>query len=169
MIVRPEEPRDREASIEVERAAFGSIEEPAIVEAVRDLDGSFALVAVEEDEVIGHVQCSRAFVGAGEVLALGPIGVMPAAQGRGVGTALVAAALDEARRRGECAVILLGAPSYYGARGFRPAAERRWANPFAGSTDAGSTIAEEDLQVAVLDEARAARLAGAVRWHPAFG
>ena len=30
-------------------------------------------------------------------------------------------------------------------------------------------IEEDDFQVAVLDDERAAQLAGEVRWHPAFG
>jgi predicted N-acetyltransferase YhbS len=60
-IVRLETPADRAASVEVERAAFGSEQEPGIVEEVRDEEGSFALVAEEEDgAVVGHVQLSRA-------------------------------------------------------------------------------------------------------------
>jgi predicted N-acetyltransferase YhbS len=42
--IRLEEQADREASLEIERSAFATEEEPAIVEAVRDLEGSFALV-----------------------------------------------------------------------------------------------------------------------------
>ena len=55
-LVRPEEPRDRDASLQVERLAFGSDEEPGIVEAVRDEEESFALVAEEYGAVVGHVQ-----------------------------------------------------------------------------------------------------------------
>ena len=169
MIVRPERRDDLDAVIEVERAAFGTPKEPAIVEAVRDEPGSFALVAEEGGDVIGHVQLSTARVGEDEVLALGPIGVMPAHQGQGIGTTLVAEALATARERGAAAVILLGAPGYYGPRGFEPAATYGLANPFAGVTEGGFVIAEEDFQLAVLDRDRVARLTGEVRWHPAFG
>ena len=100
---------------------------------------------------------------------MGPIGVMPAHQGHGIGTALVAAALASAREREAAAVILLGAPSYYGARGFEPAATYGLTNPFAGVTESGFVIAEEDFQLAVLDRDRVATLTGLVRWHPAFG
>ncbi|HEX6844838.1 MAG TPA: hypothetical protein VF235_06940, partial [Actinomycetota bacterium] len=68
-----------------------------------------------------------------------------------------------------CAVILLGDPAWYGTRGFEPAARYGLANPYTGLTEGDLTIAEEDFQIAVLDRARAARLAGEVRWHPAFG
>ncbi len=169
MIVRLETPADREASIAIERAAFGRTLEADIAGTVRDEPGSFALIAEADGEIVGHVQLSTAWVGEDEVLALGPIGVAPTHQRRGIGTALVAAALDEARGRGAAAVILLGDPSYYGARGFEPAARYGLANPFAGTEEEGFVIAEEDCQIAVFDEARVAALAGAVRWHPAFG
>lgn len=169
MIIRLETPADRAAAIEVERAAFGEPQEATIVEVVRDEPGSFALVAETDGEVVGHVQLSTAWVGEDEVLALGPIAVAPASQRQGIGTALVAAALEEAGRRGACAVILLGSPAYYGGRGFEPASRHGLANPFAGIAEGDFVIAEEDFQIAVLAPERVATLAGEVRWHPAFG
>ena len=169
MIIRAEIEADRGASLEVERAAFGTPEEPDIVEAVRDLPGSFALVAELAGEVVGHVQMSTAWVGQDEVLALGPIAVLPAHQRTGIGTALVAEALENAGQRGACAVILLGSPAYYGARDFVAASTYGLANPFAGTLPDGFVIEEEDFQIAVLDEARAHSLMGVVRWHPSFG
>jgi predicted N-acetyltransferase YhbS len=166
--VRLEEPDDRTRSLEVERAAFGSDEEPAIVEAIRDLEGSFALVAEGDGEVVGHVQLSRAWVGGSEVLALGPVGVLPAHQRRGIGSSLVRGALEEARRRAEVAVILLGDPGFYQRFGFEPAAEFGLRNPYAGSSTGDLVIAEEDFMLAPLDEG-ARELGGEVRWHPAFG
>ena len=103
------------------------------------------------------------------MLALGPIGVLPDRQGRGVGGALVRAGLDEALRRGATAVILLGSPAYYGPLGFEPAARYGLKNPYAGTTDEAFTIEEHDFQIAGLDRAATARLEGVVRWHPAFG
>jgi putative acetyltransferase len=165
-LVRPEEPRDRDASLEVERHAFGSDEEPDIVVAVRDEVGSFALVAEEDGEVVGHVQFSRAWVGETAVLALGPVGVLPDRQGGGIGSDLISAGLEEARSRGEAAVILLGDPAFYPRFGFEPGPSFGLANPFAGVRPDGFEIAEEDFQVAVLV---GAPLRGPVRWHPAFG
>jgi predicted N-acetyltransferase YhbS len=169
VIVRLERLEDRPASIEVERAAFGTSEEATIVEQVRDEPGSFALVAVIDDEVVGHVQMSTAWIGDAEVLALGPIGVSPAYQRRGVGTQLLASAIAEADARETAAVILLGSPSFYGARGFEPASVYGFANPFTGVLPDGFTIAEEDFQIAVIDADRVRQMSGMVRWHPAFG
>jgi predicted N-acetyltransferase YhbS len=165
--IRPELARDRDASLELERAAFDSEAEAAIVEAVRDEPGSFALVAVDEGRVIGHVQLSRARIGAQEALALGPIGVRPDRQGAGIGSLLVSAALDAAGARGEVAVILLGDPGWYPRFGFRAASELGLRNPFVGVQEDGFEIHEEDFMVAILDEE--ASFAGPVRFHPAFG
>jgi putative acetyltransferase len=76
--------------------------------------------------VIGHVLLSRAGLahpdgGTAPVLALGPIGVLPEAQGVGVGSALVHAACAAADALDEPLVALLGAPGYYGRLGFGPA------------------------------------------------
>lgn len=139
------------------------------MEAIRDEPGSYALVAEDHDEIVGHVQMSRAWVGQTDVLALGPIGVPPDRQGHGVGKSLVRAALDEATRRGESAVILLGDPSYYGPLGFVPASCYGLHNPYAGAQEEGFVIGEDDFQIAVLDGPRATQLAGEARWHPAFG
>jgi predicted N-acetyltransferase YhbS len=167
--IRLERSADRPAGLEVERAAFGATGDTdvAIVEAVRDEEGAYALVAEEGGRVVGHIQFSRAWIGDTPVLALGPIGVLPERQGRGIGSALVAAGLAEARGRGERAVILLGDPGYYGRLGFGPAIALGLRNPFASVTGSGFTIDEEDLQLVVLGEGPA--LAGEVRWHPAFG
>ena len=169
MTVRLEAMSDREASIEVERAAFAQPLEATIAEAVRDEFGSFAYVAEEEGEVVGHVQMSRAWVGESAVLALGPIGVKPERQGKGIGSSLVRAALEEARRRDEPVVILLGEPAYYGRFGFAPAARYGLRKPYAGTQDDDFVIEEGDFQIAALDEERAVNLDGDVRWHPAFG
>src|SRR5262245_24345952 len=139
---------------------------PKIVEAVRDDDGSFALVAEEEGAVVGHVQFSRAWIGEVAVLALGPVGVLPDRRGRGVGSELIREGLEEARSRGEAAVILLGDPAFYPRFGFEPASAFGLSNPYTGVLPDGFEIAEEDFMVARLAEAR---LAGEVRWHPAFG
>jgi putative acetyltransferase len=169
VIVRLEAASDREASIEVERAAFAQPLEATIAEAVRDDAGSFAYVAEEASEVVGHVQMSRAWVGESPVLALGPIGVMPDRQGKGIGSSLVRAALDEAVRRGEVAVILLGDPAYYGRFGFEPASRYGLRSPYAGPQEDDFVIADEHFQIATLDEERTGLFAGEVRWHPAFG
>ncbi len=135
--------------------------------AVRDDEGSFALVAVDGEDLVGHVQFSRGWIGHTSVIALGPIGVLPERQRGGIGSALIRAGFEEARARGERVVMLLGDAGYYGRFGFAPALSLGIRNPFAG-VDAGDfVIAEEDFQLAFLEGE--VSLAGVVRWHPSFG
>ncbi len=54
-------------------------------------------------------------------LLLGPIAVARGCRNRGVGTALMRRAMDEARRRGHAAVLLVGDAPYYGRFGFSDA------------------------------------------------
>jgi putative acetyltransferase len=53
-----------------------------------------------------------------DVWVLSPLSVVPDRQGSGIGTALVAAAVETASESGTPALFLEGSPIYYGARGF---------------------------------------------------
>jgi putative acetyltransferase len=165
--IREERPEDRDASLEVERLAFGSDEEAAIIEVIRDEPGSFALVAEDDGEIVGHAQVSRAWIGQTAVLTLGPIGVHPDRQGEGIGSALVRATLGGSARRSGVALILLGSPAFYPRFGFRPGSELGLLNPYTGVQESRFVIREEDFMLVVLDPA--VPLTGPVRWHPAFG
>ncbi|MGY1856106.1 GNAT family N-acetyltransferase [Modestobacter sp. SYSU DS0290] len=136
MIIRREQPADAGRVREVHRAAFappdlpdgGEAVEVRLVDELRADPGflpHLALVAVQGDQVIGHVLATRGRLEPLGVpaLGLGPLGVLPTAQRRGVGTALVHALLAVAEACDERLVVLLGAPAYYRRFGFRPAAE----------------------------------------------
>ncbi|MEV1108417.1 GNAT family N-acetyltransferase [Micromonospora sp. NPDC049751] len=102
--------------------------EATLVDALRVDDGwlpAYSLVAVDTDGlVVGHVVATRARVaGAPVALGLGPLGVLPGWQRRGVGSALMHAVLGAADARDEALVVLLGHPEYYPRFGFRPAVE----------------------------------------------
>jgi predicted N-acetyltransferase YhbS len=66
------------------------------------------------------VLATRAWLEPGEtpVLGLGPLGVQPDMQGRGIGTVLVHALLAVAEACEETVVALLGSPRYYARFGF---------------------------------------------------
>jgi putative acetyltransferase len=135
MEIRQAREGDRPAIETVVSAAFGP-EGDAVIAMVRALDASGATrvsIVADDDGVVGHVQLSRAWVDARrrlvEVLMLTPLAVAPGRQGRGIGTALVAAALEAAEEVGAPAVFLEGDPGYYGARGFSPASSRGFTRP----------------------------------------
>jgi putative acetyltransferase len=129
MQIRSVMPAEEPAADEVVAAAFGEAPDGRVVQMMRALKAGGAarasLVAVDDEQVVGHVGLSRGWVDARrelvEVLVLSPLSVRPDRQGRGVGTALVAAALETAEGQGAPAVFLEGSPEYYGRRGFRPA------------------------------------------------
>lgn len=54
-----------------------------------------------------------------EILTFGPIGVKPEFQRKGIGKALLEKSFDEAVRMGYKAIVILGNPDNYVARGFR--------------------------------------------------
>ena len=137
MLVRRELPQDVAAVRAVVAAAFASQAAPdapadSLPVEVRLVDElrrtsewlpSLSLVAEDEGRIVGYVVCTRAWVAAHEVLALGPLAVLPETQAGGVGTALVHAALDVADALDEPLVVLLGHTDYYPRFGFVPAAE----------------------------------------------
>ena len=128
MLVRRETPGDHDAVAAVHEAAFGGPAHPALTDALRGgghVDEALSLVAVDAGAgVVGHVVCSRGELAGSPAQGLGPIGVLPARQREGVGSALMHAVLGAADALGEPFVVLLGDPSYYGRFGFVAAAER---------------------------------------------
>ena len=122
MLIRRETPQDFDEVAVVHDDAFGGPSHPALVDALRaggHVDSALSLVALDPTgDVVGHVVCSRGRIGDTPAQGLGPIGVVPARQGDGVGSALMHAVLGSADALGEPFVVLLGNPSYYGRFGF---------------------------------------------------
>jgi putative acetyltransferase len=126
VLIRRELPSDTEAVFAVHLGAFDTPLEANLVTALRNDPGwlpALSLVAVADKEIVGHVVCTRAGIGGRPALGLGPLGVVPARQKTGVGTALVHAVLGAADALGEPVVVLLGHTDYYPRFGFAPAAE----------------------------------------------
>lgn len=125
--IRLEAPGDEPGVRRVHEAAFPGPEEAAIVDEIRRLGppGWQSIVALNRHgDIVGHVLLSPCAIEdddgerVGGVLALGPIGVLPAVQFRGVGSALIAAAVSLAVARGVPAIVLLGHAAYYPRFGF---------------------------------------------------
>ncbi|MFG3341181.1 GNAT family N-acetyltransferase [Glycomyces sp. NPDC048151] len=104
---------------------YSSGTEAAIVDALRgseDWVPELSLVAEVDGVPVGHAVCSYGRLGDERILGLGPIGVDPALQGKGIGSALMHASIAAADARDEPVIMLLGDPGYYGRFGFEPAA-----------------------------------------------
>ena len=149
-VIRAYRPEDQAAVGAVVTEAFAEegAKVAALVDDLRARDARAELVAEEDGEVVGHVLLSRSWVDARralvDVLVLSPLSVLPSHQGRGAGTALVAAAVARAREVGTPALFLEGSPAYYSRRGFEPATPRGFTRP-------STRIPEPAFQVVVLD------------------
>lgn len=134
-LIEPESVADIPAIREVVRTAFAHQPPvPDLVDAIRaspQYEPRLSLVARVDGQVVGFVMVSHATLvddavpgGPGhDVLTLSPLAVAPDRQRRGVGSALVRAALAAAEEAGAGLVTLEGSPAYYGRLGFRPAAD----------------------------------------------
>lgn len=96
--------------------------EQYIVDALRSAGAlAISLVAKNDEKIIGHVAVSPVTLsnGAAGWFGLGPISVLPAYQGQGVGTKLMTSALAKLEAMKAAGCVLLGDPAYYGRFGFQ--------------------------------------------------
>jgi len=125
--IRNEHAEDIDTITKLTTAAFeheehSSHTEQFIVNALRRCNQlTISLVAVENNEIIGHIAISPVTVSSGARgwFGLGPISVWPDRQGQGIGSALMKAALAELQRLGGVGCVVLGDPGYYGRFGFK--------------------------------------------------
>ncbi len=115
MHIRPERQSDHAAITEVTTQAFASVEhsdhtEAGIISRLRETgDLTLSLVAIDGDDLIGHVAFSPVTIN-GQHQAwygLGPVSVRPDRQGQAVGSALIQAGLLQLRslNAGGCVVL----------------------------------------------------------------
>ncbi|WP_022706724.1 GNAT family N-acetyltransferase [Paracoccus zeaxanthinifaciens] len=140
--MRPEERGDHDAIDHLLHLAFEGEAEARLVRLLRaDGDLALSLVAVAAGTVVGHIALSPVG-GDRPALALAPVAVHPAAQGLGIGSALIRAAIQHA---GDTPIVVLGDPAYYARFGFRPAdLTSPYAGPYLqllGDLPDGATIA----------------------------
>ncbi len=81
---------------------------------------ALAFAARMDGKLVGSVQQTPVAVGAAaRALLLGPLAVLPALRGRGIGRALLRQSLDAARAAGQAHVFLIGERAYYAPLGFQ--------------------------------------------------
>lgn len=138
MHIRDASEDDLPQVLQVHREAFGGETEAGLVQAILADPGArptVSLLAAEADRALGHVLFSRAGVAdadkAAALAILAPLAIVPLAQGKGLGSRLVAAGLDRLAADGIAGALVLGDPAYYRRFGFRPARPRGLLPPYA--------------------------------------
>jgi ribosomal-protein-serine acetyltransferase len=123
VVIRPARTDDRPAIVDLVRAAFnGGGEEVDIVTRTWEIDDprTDELVAVDGDEVVGHVLAAPADLDGHSILAIAPLAAAPARHHDGIGSALVRELIARALGAGWPLIALLGDPKYYSRFGFEP-------------------------------------------------
>jgi predicted N-acetyltransferase YhbS len=169
--IRTERPADvaaREALLDV---AYGPARFAKTSERLRKRRvpaAGLSFVAVERGRLVGTVRLWHVAAGTGRAaLLLGPLAVHPDWRNRGIGTALVRRAIDEALRLGHRAVLLVGDAPYYGRFGFSAAATGALKLP--GPWEAERLLALELTPGALAGARGLIRATGARPPRPALG
>lgn len=129
--IRLEQEKDFSDVENITREAFWDVYRPGcnehlIVHKIRKVPAfvkELSYVACENDKVVGNIIYSRAKVineerKEFEVLCMGPIGVLPSYQNKGVGSLLMNYTILKAKEQGFKAIFIFGNPSYYRRFGF---------------------------------------------------
>lgn len=135
VVLRSERPGDRAEILDLTARAFsvspvtgepveGTPVEVGLLRELFECSGyipELSIVAEIGGEIVGHAISTRAWIDGLPVLGLGPIGVLPTFQRRGVGTALMRETTARATALGERGIALLGSTAYYPRFGYVPA------------------------------------------------
>lgn len=129
--IREERPEDHKAVFELIEKAFESEElsdhrEQFLVERLRLSDAfipELSLVYEQDGVVVGYILLTKLKIvnatDTYESLALAPVAVLPAYQGKGIGGALITEAHKRAKGLGYKSVVLLGHADYYPKFGYK--------------------------------------------------
>jgi putative acetyltransferase len=131
MEIRAEQSEDIAAIRRVNIAAFGRSSEADLVDRLRGLASTFSFVAVESEQIVGHIFLSKVEIlhsgrsankgdcaSDSRILGLAPVAVLPDYQRQGIGSSLIRHGLIECARLDFKAVVVLGSPEYYRRFGF---------------------------------------------------
>lgn len=164
MIIRREIASDVAQIHDVNERAFESAGEADLVDALREQAAPFLSIVAEDDgAIVGHIAFSPVTIEHADgstiaIIGLAPMSVAPERQNEGIGSQLVRFGLDECRRAGFAAVVVLGHPEYYPRFGFRP----------ASTAGLRSEYDVPDPVFMVLALSPGVDLSGIARYHAAF-
>jgi putative acetyltransferase len=150
----------------VNEKAFGQPDEANIVDSLQQsCPGLLSLVALDGDEVVGHILFSPAKIEGDaktiEGMGLAPIAVLPERQRQGVGTQLVKRGIEMLRSRDCPFIIVLGHPEYYPRFGFVRASLHGIRSQWDG-------VPNEAFMILILDQSAMKGVSGVARYRDEF-
>jgi len=164
MNIRPEIEKDKTAIQEINQLAFETFAEATLVDTLREqCHPVVSLIAEEDREIVGHIMFSPVtLIGSFDlkIMGLAPMAVLPKYQRKGIGSALVQTGLDECKKRGFGAVVVLGHTSYYPRFGFIPATRF--------GIDCEYDVPEDAFMVIELQPSSLTGAKGKIKYHSAF-
>lgn len=126
--VRQETTDDISAIDVVHLSAFEGDEEVGLIDSLRDSSGfvsDLSLVAEFNGRIVGHILLTKVYLLQGKekknILALAPMAVVPSQSHRGIGSDLVEASIDRAKKLNHNAIVVIGHPDFYRRFGFKQA------------------------------------------------
>lgn len=167
-IIRAEKQTDYDAIYQVVLKAFKQAEhhdgnEQDLVDNLRKSNSfipDLSLVAIKDNEIVGHILFTKAYVNNTEVLALAPLSVLPLFQKQGIGLLLIRKGHEIAKNLGYEFSVVLGYPQYYSKAGYIPASTYGIKAPFKVDD-------ENFMAVCLSDMPR--RLNGLIQYDKSFG
>lgn len=164
MLIRAEEQRDWAAVHAVNVSAFETSTEADLVDALREqAQPLVSLIAEDDGAIVGHIVFSPVSLSGNpalRIMGLAPMAVAPEHQRQGIGSALVRAGLNECKRLGFGAAVVLGHPTYYPRFGFSSSARFGIGCEY--------DVPEEAFMVVELQAGFLNGTSGKVKYHPAF-
>ena len=137
VIIRQENMDDYTAVFEVNKLAFGQVNEAHLVDLLRESKAfvpELSLVATFDNNIIGHILFTKIKIvndkNDTESLALAPMAIRPEFQNKGIGGQLITYGLEIAKDLQFKSVIVLGHEHYYPKFGFVPAAKWNIQSPY---------------------------------------
>lgn len=126
--IRREQNNDVNAIIDITLKAFGNSKdggryEAELINKLRNTNRlSMSLVAIQNDEIVGHIAFSPVTINgiANNWYGLGPVSVLPDNQGKGIGKLLIQKGLIELEILGANGCVVMGSSKYYPKFGFKP-------------------------------------------------
>ena len=165
MLIRAEEENDRSSVHAVNVSAFETPSEANLVDALREqVPHVVSLVAEDNGAIVGHIMFSPVSLSGHidvKVMGLAPLAVSPEHQRQGIGSALVHAGIEQVRKLGFGAVVVLGHPEYYPRFGFSPSSRF--------GIDCEYEVPEEVFMAMELRPEALHGKNGKIKYHAAFG